>query len=68
MKEILVKVLWDDLTGQYCSEVSIDGQRKASFYDKSCEQIFVGAINDKHCRVTYDQSRVTRARNRHPVG
>lgn len=64
MNAITIKVLWDDNTGQYCSEVEADGRRLASCYSEAVETVLVGTLRDKHCTVHRDYSRVLRSRRR----
>jgi hypothetical protein len=64
MNKIAIKVLWDDPTGQYCSEVSCDGRRLASCYSEAIETMLVNTLRDQHTTVSRDMSRVIRARVR----
>ncbi len=51
MNRIEIRELWNDSTGQFCSEISIDGRKIASVYSPDAERILVGAIRDRHCAV-----------------
>ena len=61
---ITVKELWDDSTGQYAADISIDGRAVASVYSRDIERILLSALVDQHSEVRRDISRVLRAQRR----
>jgi hypothetical protein len=51
MNRIDIEELWNDATGQFCSEISVDGKRIASVYTPHAELILVNSLADRHCEV-----------------
>jgi hypothetical protein len=64
MNAITIKVLWDDSTGQYCSEIEVDGRLEAKCYSEAVETVLVGALRDGHCTVKRGYVSVRRSRRR----
>lgn len=51
MNRIDIKELWHDSTGQFCSEIDVDGKRIASVYTPYAEMALVNSLADQHCEV-----------------